>query len=64
MAARRFETTAAFKELLDLVTAADATFLEGPRAVDDLAVVEGYGWLTAILSVALECYLWADPVGG
>jgi hypothetical protein len=61
MGTRRFETTAAFHELLDLVRETDGTFLDGPRAVDDVSAVEGYGWLTAILSVALECYLWADP---
>ena len=32
----------------------------GPRAVDDPSVLEGYRWLTEILSVALDCYLWAD----
>jgi len=61
MAARTFETTAAFHELLDLVRDGDALFLDGPRAVDDTSVLEGYRWLTEILSIALECYLWADP---
>jgi hypothetical protein len=40
---------------------ADAQFLEGPRAVDDLSALEGYRYLTEVLSVALDCYLWADP---
>jgi hypothetical protein len=60
MAERKFETTAAFKELFDLLRDADALFLEGPRAVDDVSVLEGYRWLTEILAVALDCYLWAD----
>jgi len=60
MSGRHFESTAAFKDLLDFVKEADAAFLDGPRAVDDVSVAEGYGWLLAILSVALECYLWAD----
>ena len=60
MAERKFETTAAFKELIDLVRDSDALFLEGPRAVDAPSVLEGYRWLTEILSVALDCYLWAD----
>jgi hypothetical protein len=58
---RSFETTAAFKELMTLVIGADRALLEGPRAVDDVSVLEGYRWLTEILSVALECYVWADP---
>jgi len=40
---------------------ADAQFLGGPRAVDDLSALEGYRYLTEVLSVALDCYLWADP---
>jgi hypothetical protein len=57
-----YETTAAFHELLDLIRGADASFLAGPRAVPDaISVVEGYRWLTEVLSVALDCYLWADP---
>jgi hypothetical protein len=59
---RRLETTAAFHDLMDLVSAGDRLFLEGPRAVgDEVSALEGYRWLTEILSVALECYLWADP---
>src|SRR5258706_12777381 len=56
-----YETTAAFHELLRIIGQADTTFLEGDRAVpDEISVVEGYQWLTQILAVALECYLWAD----
>jgi hypothetical protein len=60
MSTRHFETTAAFRELIDLVRNGDAAFLDGPRAVDDVSVLEGYRMLTEILSVALDCYLWAD----
>jgi hypothetical protein len=57
------ETAAAFAELLDLVREAERTFQDGNRAVaDDLAAVEGYGFLATTLGVALDCYLWADPV--
>jgi hypothetical protein len=36
--------------------------LTGDRAVpDDISVLEGYRWLTEVLGVALDCYLWADP---
>ena len=56
-----YETTSAFHQLLGLIGSADATFLRGDRAVpDEISVVEGYQWLTQILAVALECYLWAD----
>ena len=56
-----YETTDAFHELLDLIGSADELFLSGDRAVpDEVSVVEGYQWITQILAVALECYLWAD----
>jgi hypothetical protein len=59
---RAYETTAAFRELLDVLRDADQTFLDGPRAVaDDVSALEGYRWLTEVLGVALDCYLWADP---
>jgi hypothetical protein len=55
------ETAAAFHELLDLLQGADANFTEGFRAVgDEISEVEGYRWLTETLSVALDCFLWAD----
>lgn len=60
MTERRFATTEAFHALLELIRGADAQFLAGPRAVDDLSVLEGYRYLTEVLSVALDCYLWAD----
>ncbi len=61
MSERSYETTVAFHELMDMVCGSDKLFLEGPRAVpDEVSVVEGYRWLTEILSVALECYMWGD----
>ena len=59
---KTYETTAVFRELLDVLRDADGLFLTGPRAVrDETAVMEGYRWLTEVLSVALDCYVWADP---
>ena len=59
---RTYETQAAFRELLDLLRSADEIFLQGPRALEDeVNVVEGYRWLTEVLAVALDCYVWADP---
>jgi hypothetical protein len=59
---RHFDTTAAFHELIDLVRDGDELFLRGARAVDDPSVLEGYRWLTEVLAVALDCYVWADPL--
>jgi hypothetical protein len=61
MTSRSYETSEAFHELMDVVRGAERLFLEGPRAVDDeMSVVEGYRWITQILQVALDCYLWGD----
>ena len=61
MTERSYETTEAFHELLDLIRQSDKLFLEGARAVpDETSVLEGYRWLTEILSIALECYMWGD----
>ena len=61
MGDRAYETTAAFHELIELIRDSDQHFLTGPRAVgDESSVLEGYRWLTEVLSVALDCYLWAD----
>jgi hypothetical protein len=61
MSIRSYQTAAAFHELMELIRTSDCVFLEGARAVkDEVSVVEGYRWLTQILNVALECYLWAD----
>ncbi len=46
---------------MEVVTGAERVFREGPRAVEDEpSLVEGYRWITQILQVALDCYLWAD----
>jgi len=61
MSEQTYETTTVFQELMDLIRQSDKLFLEGPRAVpDDVSVVEGYRWLTEILAVTLECYMWGD----
>jgi len=61
MSDRTYETTAAFHELIELIRDSDQQFLTGMRAVgDESSVLEGYRWLTEVLSVALDCYLWAD----
>ena len=53
---------AAFRELLDVLRDADATFLAGPRAVADaVSVAEGYRHLTHLLGYALDLYLESDP---
>jgi hypothetical protein len=61
MEARSWKTTQAFHELMEVVKGAEQLFMEGPRAVtDEASVAEGYRWITQILQVALECYLWGD----
>ena len=51
----------AFHALLDLLHDADATFLDGPRAVtDEVDVAEGYRHLTHLLSYGLDLYLEGD----
>ena len=56
------EATAAWRKLLDALGAVDATFLEGPKAVDDEAsVAEGYRFLATVLGVAFDVFLFADP---
>jgi hypothetical protein len=60
VSARSFATRDAFHDLLALLRDADGQFLEGARAVDDLSALEGYRYLTEVLAVALDCYLWAD----
>lgn len=55
------QTAAAFHEMIDLIKGADANFTEGFRAVGDrVSEIEGYRWLTEVLSVALDCFVWAD----
>jgi len=57
-----WETTAAFRELLDGLRELDGPFLAGSRAVgDERAVAEGYRALLTALGVALDAYLFGDP---
>jgi hypothetical protein len=61
--AHRLETPRAFHELLALVREMDRRFTEGPGALDAEAdLLDGYVWITSILRVALDAYLWADPL--
>jgi hypothetical protein len=57
-----WETTAAWRELLDGLASIDETFLDGPRAVhDERSVSEGYRMAAIGLGVALDTYLFGDP---
>lgn len=57
-----FQTTDAFRELLDLLRGADLNFLEGDRALAaEVDVAEGYRFLTQVFEVALKIYLFNDP---
>ncbi len=57
-----WQTTGAFRELLDGLRALDATFLDGPKAAhDERTVVEGYRALLTALGVALDAYVFGDP---
>src|SRR5262245_51260047 len=57
-----WETTAAWRELLDGLASIDQMFLDGPRAVhDERSVAEGYRMAAIGLGVALDTYLFGDP---
>jgi hypothetical protein len=59
--AHRYETSLAFRELLDVLRDADQTFLDGFRAVpDEASAIEGYRFLVDVFSVALDCYVTTD----
>lgn len=56
-----YDTSVAFRELLDVLRDGEQNFLDGPRAVgDEVFAMEGYRWLTEVLSVAMDCYFFAD----
>lgn len=58
----RYETDAAFHDLVELLGSLDAVFREGDRALtDDQSVLEGYRWLFSVLQVGLLTQVWADP---
>ena len=57
----RYQTAAAFHELLDTLAGLDRKFFEGVNPLgDDQSVLEGYKWIPSILQVALDVYVWAD----
>ncbi len=59
----RFDSPAAFHELLDGLRQLESVFLEGPRAVrDEQSVANGYRSLLTALGVALDAYLFGDPL--
>jgi len=61
MSERKFETTEAFRELINAMRELEDTFLFGDRAVEqDVSVIEGYRWIFSLTQVAFDCYVWAD----
>jgi hypothetical protein len=57
------QTARAFHELWQQVRDLDKKFHEGPGALgQELDVLDGYVWITSLLRVALDAYLWADPL--
>jgi hypothetical protein len=61
MSDHKYETSAAFHELLDVLRDIDQKFVGGPEGVgDETSVLEGYRWIPSILAVALDAYVWAD----
>jgi len=57
----RYDTRAAFHELLDLLKGIDAKFFDGPNALREEAdVLDGYKWIPSLLRVALDAYVWGD----
>lgn len=57
------ESSAAWRELLSAFADFDKLFLEGPKAVrGELAVAEGYQFLTTMLGLSLDVNFFGDPV--
>lgn len=57
-----WESSAAWRELLDGLGELDSAFLTGDRAVAaERTVAEGYRMIGMLLGVALDTYLYADP---
>jgi len=55
------ESGRAFRELLEVLGAADETFLAGPRAgMDEVGIAAGYRHLTHLLGYGLDLYLEGD----
>lgn len=62
MTTPQWESTKAWRELLDGLGEIDKSFLEGARAVgDDRAVADGYRMLAMVLGVGFDSYLFAEP---
>jgi hypothetical protein len=56
-----WDSTVAWRELLDGLRDLDSAFREGPKAVrGEQSVVEGYRFLATVLGVAFDVYLFAD----
>ena len=56
-----WQTTSAWRELMNGLADLDTSFLNGDRAVtDERAVVDGYRMLATALGVALDVYLYGD----
>ncbi|WP_156687642.1 DUF1214 domain-containing protein [Mycobacterium sp. Marseille-P9652] len=56
------ESAVAWRELLEVLGAADVSFLQGDRAVtDDRHVADGYRMLASTLGVAFDAYLFPEP---
>lgn len=61
MTAARWDSTAAWRELLAGLAEMDSAFLEGDRAVpDEVGIVGGYRMLATLLGVAFDTYLFPD----
>jgi len=57
-----WESSAAWRELIDGLAGFDSAFLTGDRAVTDgRTVAEGYRMIGTLLGVALDTYLYAEP---
>jgi hypothetical protein len=57
-----WQTSAAWRELLDGLRDLDARFLQGPKAVHgEQSAVEGYKFLATMFALAMDVYVFADP---
>jgi len=57
-----WQTTAAFREVLDGLRELEESILTGPNApTDEQGVVEGYKFLATMFSLTMDLYTYADP---
>jgi len=67
MADQQYETTAAVRELIEVLQGLEARFLgaeaddAGRALTDHQSVLEGYKWMFSILQVAMDTQVWGDP---